>query len=109
MNVQLLHTSWKVGHAVTNPAEMEMNAAYSAVNRESVAGTAEYEEIDDGQTAINGETDMFNISVNTAYQTRTEAAEAIVQAEEFMQCQSQRMLSSVKNGLINGDMHEVWH
>ena len=60
-----------------------MNEAYSAVNKTSAAGTAEYEEIDDGQTAINGETDMFNVRVNTAYQTRTDAAEAIVQAAEF--------------------------
>ena len=57
-----------------------MNAAYSAVDRGGVAGTAEYEEIDDG---INGETDMFNIRANTAYQTRTEAAEVIVQREEI--------------------------
>ena len=63
---------------------MEVNEAYRlAVNRESVVSTAEYEEIDDGQTVINGETDMFNIRANMAYQTKTEAAEVIVQEKEF--------------------------
>ena len=62
---------------------MEVNAVYSAVNRESVASTPEYGEVDDGQTTINGETDMFDVRANAAYQTRTEAAEVIIQADEF--------------------------
>ena len=53
---------------------MEVNTAVS---------TAEYEEIDADQTAINGGSDMFNIRANTAYQTRTEAVEVIIQADEF--------------------------
>ena len=82
-NYYTAHTRLRVGHGDTSLSDMEVNAAYSAVNRENVGSTAEYEEINDGQTAINGETDMFNISDNTAYQTRTEAAEEIIRAEEF--------------------------
>ena len=62
-----------------------MNEAYSTTNQERVASTEEYEEIIDGQTTITagGETGMFNIAPNEAYQTRTEAAETIMCEEDF--------------------------
>ena len=81
---------------------MEANVAYLAVPKESVASAAEYEEIDNGQTTINGGIDMFNIRANTAYQTRTEAAEAIVQVEKFSnKCyQTIRMGSVMKTSSV---------
>ena len=60
-----------------------MNEAYSTTNQERVASTEEYEEIVDGQTTAGGETGMFNIAPNEAYQTRTEAAETIMCEEDY--------------------------